>query len=402
MKLVSREISPSPDRADATRVSVRVRMEKQDRELSYWFDVPARYRAEISESGNPWLVLLTPLAVDSGEDIVLPYPVDPHLRENILGMMRYWNSFFPRLRPVRIIAPEPTAPARPGAKVGLFFSGGVDSTFTLLRHDTAAVGMGSAPADDLLFVIGFDIPVDDHNEVAQVQAHLQRVADAHGKQLTAFATNLKTVESAYTTNWILNYGCALATLGHLLDGRYREILISAGLTYQNRMVTGSHPVTDPLLGSRGLRFVHDGAAFNRMEKTLRIADAGAPLHALRVCWESRRHDNCSRCRKCLLTMVTLDLAGYRDRANCFDWSGYSVDSLRSVFVDGEVQDIFFHEVLAEARRRGRSDIVDVVAGILEASSRISRIGEKVRRTPLLWHFDYQITRYLRHRHFGKD
>src|SRR3546814_21192122 len=71
-----------------------------------------------------------------------------------------------------------------------------------------------------------------------------------------------------------------------------------------RISTGVQTCALPisLLSSRHLRFVHDGASFGRVEKTTAIAAAGDPLKLLRVCGESKRHDNCSRCSKCLRTM----------------------------------------------------------------------------------------------------
>jgi hypothetical protein len=394
MKLVSREISPSPDRVDTTRVSVQVRMEEQGRELDFWFDVPAQYEAEISDTGNPWLVLLTPLAIHSGEDIVLPYPVDPHLLENMQAMMRFWANRYPGLRPARIEAPAPNGAPRKGGKSALFFSGGVDSTFSLLRHDKEVAGSGSQKVDDLIFVAGFDIPVDDTAEIELVKAYLGRVASARDKTFIPFATNLRQLDTPYATNWILSYGCALGAAAHLLGARYREAIVSAAHTYPDSPVTGSHPITDPLLSSRNLRFVHDGAAFNRVEKTQQIAATEGALDALRVCWEDRRHDNCSRCRKCLLTMVTLDLAGLRNRASCFDWSAYSLDDIRSQFLDTDVQVTFFREVLADARRRGRRDVEEAVAEAIESSLRARRVIEWARRLPILWRFDDQLRRIL--------
>lgn len=394
MKLISREISPSPDRADMTRVSVQVRMEERGRELGFWFDVPAQYEAEISETGNPWLVLLTPLAVHSGEDIVLPYPVDPHLLENMQAMMRFWANRYPGLRPAHVKAPTLNGASRGGEKAGLFFSGGVDSTFSLLRHGKEAAGSGSQKVDDLIFVAGFDIPVDDTTEIELVKAYLGRVASARDKTFLPFATNLRQLDTPYATNWILSYGCALGTVAHLLEARYREVIISAAHTYPDSPVTGSHPITDPLLSSRNLRFVHDGAAFNRVEKTQQIAAAEGALDMLRVCWEAKRHDNCSHCRKCLLTMVTLDLAGFRDRASSFDWSAYSLDDLRHQFLDTDVQMTFFREVLADAQRRGRADIEDAVAHAIGCSLTTRRFIDWIRRIPVLWRFDYQIQQFL--------
>jgi hypothetical protein len=395
MRLTARDIFPSPDDPDAHRVSVEIRRETDRKDFALWFDVPGDCREQLSETGDPWLILMVPLALASGEDIALKFPVEPRLLENLQGMMRFWASWYPDLKPVRMEAPSRAESKHSADRRGLFFSGGADSTFTLLRHDSVATGCGSGPVDDLIFVAGLDVPISDPVEVDAAGSHLASVAARHRKRLLPVTTNLKQLDTPYVPNWLLFYGCALGAIGHLLAGRFSEILISAGMTYGNRPPTGAHPVTDPLLSSRGLRFVHDGAAFTRIEKLRRIADAGPPLDSLRVCWESRRHDNCSRCEKCLLTMVILDLAGFRGRAECFDWSGYSPDSLRSLLLENEVERIFFQELLVEARQCGRHDIETVVADLLDSSRRTLDIVGRVRGTPLLWRFDYQIMAYLK-------
>src|SRR3546814_4098613 len=132
-------------------------------------------------------------------------------------MMRLWHDWYPELRPVHVDAPLLTEPARPSSGRGMFFSGGVDSVFSLLRHDKELTGCGSGLVDDLIFVAGLDIPISDTAEVNLTRQHLDRVATNHGKNLLQVDTNLKTVESPYTENWLLFYGCALGAMGHLLE-----------------------------------------------------------------------------------------------------------------------------------------------------------------------------------------
>lgn len=333
---------------------------------------------------------MLPFAVSSGEDIVLSLPVDPRLLENVRGLMRFWHAARPDLRPVHVDAPADTSSREPGHRLGMFFSGGIDSTFTLLRHDHVASGCGSGIVDDLIFVAGLDVPISNPAEVQLAEERLGRVAAAHGKNLIRIDTNLKQLDTPFLTDWLLFYGCALGAVGHLLPGRFAEIIISAGLCYGDGPITGSHPIAVPLLGSRQLRFVLDGASITRLEKTQQVAAAGDPLKSVRVCWESARHDNCSRCHKCLLTMVTLDLAGLRGKAECFDWSSYQVHDLRAFYLETDANVIFFREVLADAERRGRSDVVEVLSELLNSSRKTRTIVERIRKLPVLWRFDYQV------------
>ena len=203
---------------------------------------------------------------------------------------------------------------------GLFYSGGIDSSFSLLRHADGTSGDGGGAVDDLIHIAGFDLPLTATAELETAQRVTEDVARRFDKTMVRVFTNLRTPTSPYRSNWIGTYAsrwppwatCWKARTANCLLPRHS---ISATLTRR----IGSHPMTDPLLGSRSLRVVHDGASFTRVEKTQRVAQSDAALTAIRVCWESRKYSNCSECRKCLITMVTLDLLGYKDRASSFDW-----------------------------------------------------------------------------------
>lgn len=396
MKLVERAVAPSPVRADSLRIAVTLEMERGGGSHRVWFDVPADCRDEISRSGNPWLLLMLPIAIAAGEPVMLSEPVDAHLAENLRGVMAIWQAWFPELAPVAIEAPLSAAPGG-GTRRASFFSGGVDSFFTLLRHDEAAEGCGSGAVDDLLFIGGWDIPIDSAAELDQTEQRLGTVALRHGKRLLRIGTNLKRLDTFYKRRWILAHGFALATVAHLLEGRYGEVVIASTHSYKRLLPIGSHPLTDPLLGSRGLRVVHDGAAFDRVAKLGRIAASAADLDALRVCWEARRHDNCSRCPKCIFTMAALDALGLAGRTACFDWRDYSARAVAALVLDSDSQAQQARDVVLAARRNRRAELADAMQQAVERYERVGRAVALTRRLPLLWRFEYQIETLLRRR-----
>lgn len=396
MKLVERTLGPSPVRADSLRIAVTFEMERGGGSHRIWYEVPSDCRDEISRSGNPWLVLMLPIALGAGERVMLSEPVDAHLVENLRGVMSIWQSWFPELEPVAIDAPLSAAPAG-GARRASFFSGGADSFFTLLRHDQAAEGCGSGPVDDLLFIGGWDIPIDSAAELDQAEERLGAVAARHGKRLLRVGTNLKRLDTMYKRRWILAHGFALATVAHLLEGRYGEVVIASTHSYKRLLPIGSHPLTDPLLGSRGLRVVHDGAGFDRVAKLHRISASAADLDALRVCWEGRRHDNCSRCPKCIFTMAALDALGLAGRTACFDWSDYSAGAVAALVLDSDSQAQQARDVVLAARRNGREELANAMQQAVERYERVGRAVALTRRLPFLWRFDYQVETMLRRR-----
>lgn len=60
-------------------------------EDEYWFEYPSDI--EISDSGNPWLATLLPLAATLGEDLTINLPVDPRLVDGVGDILRFWHAF---------------------------------------------------------------------------------------------------------------------------------------------------------------------------------------------------------------------------------------------------------------------------------------------------------------------
>ena len=117
----------------------------------YWFDVPEKYAEYLSTSGNPWLACLLPLAATLGEPLRISLPVDRVLFENVQELMRIWKYWYPHLHVVPMEAEavdieQHELPTRTAA----FFSGGIDSFFTILHHTAGFVPGVQHNIDDLL------------------------------------------------------------------------------------------------------------------------------------------------------------------------------------------------------------------------------------------------------------
>jgi hypothetical protein len=393
MRFIEQRIIPSPDRAECVRVAADFEMERSGTVLGFWFDLPEACRPSISRSGDPWLVLMLPIAMEAGEDISLPLPVDSLLVENLTGLMSVWNYWFPELREPAIKAPmasrrQPTATRR-----GMFFSGGIDSFFTLLRHDKEATGCGAGPVDTLIFVGGFDIPVTDDGEIQLARQRLLDATQEFGKTFLPVMTNLRQLDTPYRTNWILSHGCAMGAIAHLLAGDLCEVLISSTYKYGLLLRIGSHPMTDPLLSSRDLRITHDGASNSRDHKIATVARSEIALRHLRVCYTERRHDNCGKCAKCLHTMAALDMLGFAHKAPCFDWSGYSLQALAGLFLT-DLQIYRVERLLTVARDTNRREMQAALQQSIDRTLRVRRLVDIAGRLPILWRYQYQIRQHL--------
>jgi hypothetical protein len=358
-------IDNSPDREDFIRLSawVRYRAWFAPSEI-LWFDLPRELAAEVGSTGDAWLVSLLPLALTLQERIALVgLPVDSLLLDNMSRLMAIWSAWYPGLSPVPIEAEViQSGPAKRNRRRAAFFSGGVDSFYTLLRNQAQGLEL----IDDLIFLHGADIPI--HNSAACQTAYrgAQRAASSFGLSVVLIATNLRSTRFRLTDWNLLGFGAMMAGAALHLQARYASCLIpSSGYTGRHPP-HASHPEVDPLFSTGHLSFLRDGSGINRIEKTRFIARFPLALENLRVCWESKAGDNCGRCGKCLRTMATLEAIGKLQDCPAFPKGAFSPDALGRLYLSDTLPFMLDVEVLAI--RQGRLDI----AGAIDDAARRSQ------------------------------
>ncbi len=342
---------------------------------SYWFEVREEHAASLSLSGNPWLACLLPLAATLGEDLRLGVPVDPRLAEGAERIVRIWPEWyrrrFPEIRAVRIHAER--EPSRPGAgnrEAAAFFSGGVDSFYTVLRNAESAERAASPKIDCLLWVGGFDLPLESPEEdFRRLRDRLARTADELSKSFLDVRTNLRTLRFR-TARWgQLSHGGALAGVALALEPRFHTVYIAATHESGELKPWGSHPETDPLLSTSATRFIHDGPGIRRSEKTAYVSRSETAMRSLRVCFRSGTSENCCDCRKCYLAMLTLEVLGVPSRSTPFP-KRLDLGRVRRVYLRGPAYQRLYADVERRARAAGRLDIAEAVAFCRRRSRRL--------------------------------
>ncbi|MES2236923.1 MAG: hypothetical protein V4500_04100 [Pseudomonadota bacterium] len=367
MLFLKREVWPSPESPGYVRSEGVICWGKgcQEKEFQLWVDVPEAYAESLSDTGNPWLLAMLPMAASLGEDIELSLPVDALLLENVKGVLAIWREWYPELHDVRIYCPILSYQPPRTTRTAAFFSGGIDSYFTIARrmpgNDFGIPAVGKV--DDLLTVWGFDVGVYDEAQFRPLADMLAESAQQLGLRQIIFRTNLRAAEKLipFKDMWRrLSHGAGLAFIGLSLEKAYKEIIIGSSSPYGDLFSWGSHPLQDILFSTSLLQFVHDGASFTRVEKTDVVAKFPVAQSALHVCF-AQGDSNCSRCDKCYRTMMTLDLLGYRGHASgLFDWSAYRVQSIRKLFIMSEGDKMLNRHIASAAQARGRHDIVDAL------------------------------------------
>ncbi len=389
-------VAPSP--LDGGRVRLTGSVSYDDRPGAepeeYWFDVPAELAGALSQTGNPWLACLLPLAVTLGEPLRLCLPVDPLMTRNMKELMAVWTAWYPHLHRIEVIAPraDDRPPAR-GSLTGSFFSTGVDSFFTILR----SMEPGEIPTDDLIAIWGFDVPLSDAASFALRKARMVAIAQRLGKTLVDVATNLRLTRLEKAGWGPLWHVCGLASVGLALEGRYRRLLIGSAFDYAHVVPWGSHPLTDPLLSTSRTEVLHDGATHDRFEKLEYISRFEIALHNLHVCFRRRSDENCGACEKCLRTMATLGVLGRLGPETRFPGGRVDPARLARVYIASSNNEVFYRRIRVEALARGKKEIARATSRTLRRSRVIRRLlpaTDWLRRRRGLWRAAGPIRRVL--------
>ncbi len=231
-------------------------------------------------------------------------------RDNVRRLSEIWSEWWGyRIAKTEII----TRPDRVDRSSGtaLAFSCGIDSFHALL----------TAPRPQILVSVhGFDVPLADDYRMSAFALSAKAVAAATGVKSTIVRTNLREHPSSGRPRlWERSHGGGLASIAHVLSDHLGELTISSSYFARDQRAWGSAIETDPLFSSDRMGIAHYGAHAHREEKIRQIADNPLVQRHLRVCWANRAESgNCSRCGKCLATMLLLAELGSLDSFEVFD------------------------------------------------------------------------------------
>lgn len=316
---------------------------ERKRERRQWirWQVPDEYAGMLIERGDPFLAALLPLCMKTGERLRIEASVSSALLQSVEAIQAIFHEWLPGSSLVPVDVPS-RAVGPAGAAVGCFFSGGVDSFYSLLKND-------QLPADNpgrishLLFVGGFDLPVTENPLVRKVRTSLEQVSVSSGRRLLEVKTNLRSFSDPLLS-WDLYHGAALASVGLACGSLLRKILIPSSFAYEQLHPWGSHPRLDPLWSTERTEFVHDGCEALRSEKIIDwICRSELAMENLRVCWKNYHgHYNCSVCEKCVRTMISLHIGTGNVSFPTFD-RPLTAKGIRQLNLKNETQFAFARE-----------------------------------------------------------
>lgn len=252
--------------------------------------------------------------MEYGVDCVIHGRVSGALLRNLTEFQSVWTSWFPNLYKMvdlivdRVDGDETEAGAevswqgsnRLDAAIAAF-TGGIDSSYTVMRHHRKQCGRMSQPLSACLFVHGFDIPLSDEDAFNRVVERLGKTLSGTHLELISMASNHKELNPQWDHTHIAGVASSLM----LLCKRFDRALIGSTYTYNEMaMKWGSNPISDRLLSSHRMTFFHDGAETGRGSKMAALRDWPEAYDDLRICWSATNKDeNCGTCGKCALTLL---------------------------------------------------------------------------------------------------
>jgi hypothetical protein len=303
--------------AEVVRYEFDLRYSSSSRTEVLFYEFPRELAPPPPESFDAVLCALILHAMAEGREIRLRGAATSQMLLNLSEFQLAWSRWLPavyRQVDIDVDSVIDRAPVRPQRTMAAF-SGGVDSTFTVLRNSPHSARRPYT-VDTVLLVHGFDVALSNSNDLQELIARTAPIRALTSVQLRIVRTNSKELR---LQKWEDSFASQLAACMHLFSAEFSNALIGSSEPYDALVLPwGSNPVTDHLLSGGELTIVHDGAAFSRTDKIAFLSGVPAALQSLKVCWEGKQQGrNCGVCEKCVRTQLNFLAVGITE-APCFD------------------------------------------------------------------------------------
>ncbi|QLB13788.1 hypothetical protein EV697_10683 [Bisgaardia hudsonensis] len=291
-------------------------------------------------------------AMEVGEDFIVDLPLSIKAVQNINYFIEAWADLCPdKYKRIKFTAKNIVlSSSEHFEKLEAIsaFSGGVDSCYTLIRHNERDWGEASFNLKNVLCIQGFDVPTNKTQEYKKLISRISPIYEQFNCNKFEVWTNLKEVSQQ---DWEMSHGAQIACCFHLLSEHFQLGLLGSSDNYANLTVPwGSSPSTDFLLSGSKLTIVHDGSGATRTKKVERISGNVLATKFLKVCWEKGLEDNCGECEKCSRTKLNFLAVGIKN-PECFDGIT-DVAKMKNLRLRNEVKLSEFYPILKYAKEHG--------------------------------------------------
>jgi hypothetical protein len=272
--------------------------------------------AYVHADASPFAAALLLPSMKQGEDLIIEGSISEQLYKGMHAVMHEVLNWGIGLKPIKIKADALVADTLQPNRTASFFSGGVDSFYTYLKHKTDPVQADRV--DSFILVKGFDIEPRNAPLWDSTLKNISTIAAAEKIEVVVVQTNIQGLAEPILS-WDYLHGGCLAAVGLFLRGAFHQIYIPSSFSLEEQVPWGSCLALDGHWSTESTTFVHDGTEATRIDKVIwQIARSSLALEHLRVCYENVKGSyNCGQCDKCLRTMMNLYVAGALERSKTF-------------------------------------------------------------------------------------
>jgi hypothetical protein len=230
--------------------------------------------------------------MEKGVNLCFDRPIDPKLATNAERLSQIWEMWVPERFcsiEVRSQGDWSRTPRSRMPEVHLF-SGGIDSTFSILSRNSEAPGyVATVNGIDKITDANFDALVAKTDPMLKTLNHSRII----------IRTDAQRDPTEFT------HGFTLASCLFLLSDLFEQGTLAADWTHAADLAVhpwGSNHVTNCLFIGSDFAVQTLGADFGRTEKIAAIIESGIDLRHLTFCRRSKSiPENCGACRKCIRT-----------------------------------------------------------------------------------------------------
>jgi hypothetical protein len=384
-------ISPPELNRHGSDVQFQVQVESGSGRQPLWYRVDSSFDDLLSDRSDAALVALLIPAMIRGEDIHVAGTISEKTFYNASNALQeVLRLVMPFLHRIKVAADDIRPSPAPALGVATGFSGGIDAFCTLAGHHYRRDIAPGYRLTHLLFNSVGSVRVASDDLFRERCQQLKRAVDRLGLPFVTVRSNLDTfypTGSFQQTHTLRNASVAL-----LLQNGLGRFLYASSHPYVDTFVGEadapgfSEPVLLPLLSNGALDAISVDCEYTRVQKTVIVADIPDSYDTLDVCFREENGVNCSACRKCLRTLLTLEIAGRLDRyAAVFDAAEYHRQ--RGSFIERVKQsvtaginnnDAHLREIAAFADHRGFTFPRTVTGGLRHARDLVARLGNIFR------------------------
>src|SRR6266567_503735 len=293
---------------ETTALSARCKVRKIGWDTLYFSIGNTLPGDHIHNDASPFAAALLLPSMKQGEDLVIEGSISAQLYQGMHAIMQEVLKWDIGLQPIKIEADALVADRPRPERSASFFSGGVDSFYTYLKHKTDPTEKDRI--DSFILVNGFDINRRNTQLWDRTLENIKSIAEADKVELIVVRSNIQGLVEPILL-WDYTHGGCLAAVGLFLREGFHQIYIPSTHSVAEQIPWGSNLALDSHWSTESTTFIHDGTEASRIEKVIsQIARSPLALEHLRVCFANERGAyNCSKCDKRLRTMINLYVAG---------------------------------------------------------------------------------------------